>query len=137
MICALDANIIIDFLSREPSVVQHFDKTAISGVGMVIPSVVDYEVLRGFCHTPSPRKEAVYHNMRINCPVVEVNSAIWACAASLWASLRRTGRTVGEVDILIAAYCVENKYTLITHNTKHFTNIRGLSIADWTNEDKD
>jgi predicted nucleic acid-binding protein len=132
MMRALDANIIIGFLSKEPSVVKRFDKTAIDGIGMVIPSVVDYEVLRGFCHTPSPRKEAVYHNMRINCPVVEVDAAIWKRAASIWAMLRKTGRTIGDADILIAAHCIENGYILATHNIKHFKDISGLLTEDWT-----
>ena len=131
MIYALDANIIIGFLSKEPSVVGEFDSAAKNGAQMVIPSVVDYEVLRGFCHTPSPRKEVVYSKMRISCPVIEVNINIWICAASIWAKLRKSGRTVGDADILIAAFCIINGYTLVTHNAKDFEHIDGLQMVDW------
>ena len=131
MVYALDSSIIIDFLSREPSVVSHFNKAVLSGSSVIIPSVVDYEVLRGFCHKPVPRKEAVYSNLRTNCPVVEVNMAIWIRAASIWAALRKMGKTVGDADIIIAACCIENGHTLVTHNTKHFTDIRGLAMDDW------
>jgi len=132
MVYALDSNIIIDFLSREPSVVKQFDKAVLKGDGFIIPSVVDYEVLRGFCHKPTPRKEAVYNNLRVNCPVVDVNAAIWKRAASIWATLRKTGKTVGDADIIIAACCMENGYTLVTHNTKHFVDIGGLLMDDWS-----
>jgi len=128
---ALDTNIIIDFLNREPSIIKQFNKTAISKTSMVIPSIVDYEVLRGFYHTPAPRKEAIYQIIRINCPVVEVNAAIWKRAASIWAMLRKTGHSIGDADILISAFCIENDYTLITHNTKHFKDINGLLLNDW------
>ena len=131
MVYALDSNIIIDFLSREPSVVKQFDKAVINGNGIIIPSVVDYEVLRGFCHKPTPRKETVYNKLRINCPVIEVDTAIWKRAASIWATLRKMGKTVGDADILIAAYCMENGCTLVTHNTKHFIDISGLLMDDW------
>ena len=131
MVYALDSSIIIDFLSREPSVVKQFDKAILNGNGIIIPSVVDYEVLRGFCHKPKPRKEAVYNNMRVNCPVVEVNAAIWKQAAFIWAKLRKMGKTVGDADIIIAAFCIENEYTLVTHNEKHFIDINGLLMDDW------
>ena len=39
---------------------------------------------------------------------------------------------VGDADILIAAFCLENDYTLVTNNTKDFVNIKGLLINDWT-----
>jgi len=88
MIYALDSSIIIDFLSREPSVINQFDEAVFNGIGIIIPSVVDYEVLRGFCHKPTPRKEAVYDKLRVNCPVVEVDTAIWKRAASIGLNIK-------------------------------------------------
>ena len=131
MVYALDSNIIIDFLSREQSVIKQFDKAVINRIGIIIPSIVDYEILRGFCHKPTPHKEAVYNKLRVNCPVVEVDVAIWKRAASIWATLRKMGKTVGDADIIIAACCMENGYTLVTHNTKHFIDISGLLMDDW------
>ncbi|MCL2264192.1 MAG: PIN domain-containing protein [Defluviitaleaceae bacterium] len=128
---AMDSSIIIDFLNREPLVIDKFDKAVINGIGIIIPSVVDYEVLRGFCHKPTPLKETVYNKLRINCPVVEVDATIWKRAASIWATLRKMGKTVGDADIIIAACCIENGYTLVTHNTKHFIDISELMMDDW------
>jgi len=131
MIFALDSNIIIDLLNRETTVLKQFDKIIINGNVAVIPSVVDYEVLRGFCYKPMPRKEAVYNNLRVNCPVVEVDTAIWKRAASIWAMLHKNGKTVGDADIIIAACCIENGYTLVTRNINHFININELMTDDW------
>ena len=70
--------------------------------------------------------------MRKNCPVVDVNAEIWGCAARLWASLRRRGLTIGDFDVLIAAYCLVYGYTLATCNTKHFKVVPGLVTVDWS-----
>jgi len=131
MIRALDTNIIIDLLSKEPLIVRRLDETINNNVGVVIPVVVDYEVLRGFYHTSSPRKETAYFNMRANCPVVDITATMWKRAARIWAELRRAGHAIGEADILIAACCIENEYVLTTRNVKHFKAITGLLLEDW------
>jgi len=46
-------------------------------------------------------------------------------------SLKHKGRPTGEIDTLIAAIAVANNAILVTHNTKHFENIDGLSLEDW------
>ena len=131
MTCALDTNIIIDFINGEPLALTHFHNAVKSKMTMVIPIVVDYEVIRGFCHTRSYYKENTYSKMRLHCPVVEVNSKIWNRAASIWATLRKAGQAIGDADIIIAAHCIENGYTLVTHNEKHFKHINDLQLVDW------
>jgi tRNA(fMet)-specific endonuclease VapC len=131
MTYTLDTNAIIDVLNKETSAVKQFNDAVRTNAPVVIPSVVDYEILRGFYHAPNPRKEAVYKNMRLNCPVIEVNADIWDKSAQIWAKLRKNGFTVGDADILIAAICLTNGYTLVTHNSKDFVNIGGLRLVDW------
>jgi len=132
MTYALDTNIIIDYVNAEPSVLAQFTSAASSGQKMVIPVAVEYEVMRGFHHKPSKPKETAYSFMRSKCPVVEVNLAVWARAASLWAELEKTGKRIGDADTIIAAHCLVNGYTLITHNTSDFERVDGLQLMDWS-----
>jgi predicted nucleic acid-binding protein len=37
-----------------------------------------------------------------------------------------------DMDVLIAAFCKTYDLTLVTNNTKHFENIAGLRLADWS-----
>ena len=131
MTYALDTNALIDYLNGEVSIMGHFYSTAKGKIPMVIPSVVDYEVSRGFYHTASPGKKATYDKMLQNCPVIDVNADIWDRAAQTWAKLRKSGFTVGDADIIIAAVCLVNGYTLVTNNTKDFENIDGLQMVNW------
>jgi predicted nucleic acid-binding protein len=41
--------------------------------------------------------------------------------------------SVGELDVIIAATAIVNNLTLVTHNTKDFERITGLTLADWLN----
>lgn len=87
--------------------------------------------MRGFHHRPSKKKETIYEMMLRYCPVVEVNLDIWKRAASLWAELEKAGKRIGDADTIIAAHCLVNGYTLITHNTSNFERVKGLKFIDW------
>ncbi|MCL1849031.1 MAG: hypothetical protein FWF83_05105 [Clostridiales bacterium] len=60
-----------------------------------------------------------------------MTAEVWETAASIYADLRRNHFAVGDADILIAAFCIENAYTLVTGNTRDFKNINGLQTEDW------
>ena len=133
---ALDTNVISFLLAEKPNVWQNFDETALRGDNMFIPPIVHYEIKKGFYHQPSPRKENAYNILirqfpSMQFPVGKMDQDVWEHAARLYADLRRTGRIVGDADILIAAFCIVNNYTLVTHNTRHFEGIDGLRIEDW------
>lgn len=49
----------------------------------------------------------------------------------LRAELRRTGQLIGGADLQIAATALAFDVTLVTHNTREFSRIRGLRLEDW------
>jgi tRNA(fMet)-specific endonuclease VapC len=48
------------------------------------------------------------------------------------ASLESKGTPIGTLDTLIAAHAFALNLTLVTHNQKHFTKVRGLKVANWS-----
>lgn len=44
------------------------------------------------------------------------------------AELKRQGKVIEDLDILIAATCLAHNLTLVTHNIKHFKRVRNLKI---------
>ena len=50
------------------------------------------------------------------------------------AQLDNTGFGLDKMDLFIAATALANDYTLVSHNTKHFSRIPGLKLEDWTEE---
>jgi len=131
MIYALDTNVIIDLLNGNKVVTERKDAAVMDGARFTIPSIVDYEIRRGFFYKSSPKKERLYFLLASYYGIGDMPSAAWIRAAHAYAQLRRKGHTVGDADILIAAFCLENNYTLVTSNTKDFENIDGLQMVNW------
>jgi len=52
-------------------------------------------------------------------------------AAILRARLEGRGNIIGPYDLLLAAQAVALNMTLITHNTREFSRVDGLALADW------
>jgi len=82
------------------------------------------------------RKSIIYKNMTSHfpigqCEIVDMGEKIWEFAKQIYVHLYRKGFTVGEIDILIAAFCLHHDYPLVTANTKDFMNIEGLQLENW------
>ena len=51
--------------------------------------------------------------------------------AQIRALLEQKGLRIEDTDLFIAAVALDHDLTLVTHNTRHFARIPGLSIEDW------
>jgi predicted nucleic acid-binding protein len=134
MVYALDTNIVIHYLRGNADVRKSLSDAVSRGDGVVVPGVVNYEMMRGFKINSAPKKEAAYRMLTDPngyCRIKELDSGSWQRAELIYAELYRKHLTVGELDILIAAFCLDNDYTLVTNNTAHFQNINGLRLEDW------
>lgn len=47
------------------------------------------------------------------------------------ATLEAAGKTIGPLDLLIAAHALALEATLITHNTREFRRVPDLNVEDW------
>jgi tRNA(fMet)-specific endonuclease VapC len=132
---ALDTNIIIHYLYNHTAVIQNMEQAINDGHDLVVPYMVDYEIRGGFEIQSAPKNEASYNALAWGqgfCRVVDMGDSYWPDAARAYAGLYRKHLTVGDLDILIAAFCIHHNYTLVSANTKDFENINGLKLTDWT-----
>ena len=51
--------------------------------------------------------------------------------AEVKTQLRRLGRVVDSFDLLIGSTAIFHNLTLVTHNTRHFVDMPGISLVDW------
>lgn len=49
-------------------------------------------------------------------------------------SLRKSGRIIGNMDMLIGSQALAKDLTLVTNNVKEFERIKGLKIENWIND---
>ena len=46
-------------------------------------------------------------------------------------ALRRTGRSIGTWDLMIAGQALHRGWTVISHNLREYTRVEGLSVETW------
>ena len=52
--------------------------------------------------------------------------------ARICSELERSGKRIGNMDLLIAAHAVSHGMTVVTNNLKHFSNVPGLKVEVWS-----
>ncbi len=50
----------------------------------------------------------------------------------LKADLKKQGKIIGPIDMLLASQALNKNLILVTNNTKEFERVNGLKIEDWT-----
>ena len=88
-------------------------------------------VQRGLMAKKMNRKLREYLDFRRDVTVGAIDERVWDTAAHIYAALSQIGKPIDDADILIAAFCLVNDYTLVTNNIRHFENIDGLNYVDW------
>ena len=136
MTYALDANTISYFLRGEGNVDNHFQQEIIKDKNSyAIPFIVVYEVRRWLRYNPthilkafSRQFDALFQNVKDKA---EMSFDTWEKAIDIYITLKRNGNLIEDADILIAAYCLVNGYTLVTSNIKDFKRVDGLKLVNW------
>lgn len=107
--------------------VRTLDSLSLDGLAVSIIAVA--EVYEGAFDGPdSGMKLADYREFLSVYALLLVTDPIAVRFARLWATLRRQGMLIPDMDLLIAATALENDLTLVTRNFRHFDRITGLKL---------
>jgi tRNA(fMet)-specific endonuclease VapC len=97
-----------------------------------IPSIALYELEVGIAKSNNPDQRKKQLETLISRIVVLPFAAKEAeAAAMIRAKLENIGTPIGPYDTLIAGIALSANATLVTHNTKEFSRVEGISIEDW------
>ena len=130
-IYALDSNIISYVLKDDKTVIERYREEAMNGNEFVMPPIVYFEVKCWLLERGAVKKQAEFHQMCKIISIGELNEKSLDIAAQLFVQARKRGKPVDNSDLLIAAFCLINDYTLITNNMRHFEDIDGLKLINW------
>lgn len=125
----VDSGVWIDFFNDSPGAAPDtLERLLRDGeIRIVVPDLVLYEVLRGFRHERELRQAREL--MQMLDIETAGGTALALEAAQHHRSLRAAGVTVrNTVDVLIAAFCIENGYALLHRDRDFdaFARLRGL-----------
>ena len=127
----VDSSVWIDFFVDRPTAAcDALDRLLADGhTRLVVPDLVLYEVLRGF------RDERALRQARLLLQTLSVEPCggedIALAAAEHYRHLRARGITIrSSIDVMIAAFCIENGYLLL-HSDRDYDALaryRGLRV---------
>ncbi len=127
----LDTNICIHYLKGEhPSIRENLLSTPPNEIK--IPVIVHSELLYGV--QKSRRKKENHRKLQeflMPFEIVSYSEQMSEIYAEIRAGCESRGEPVGPNDLLIAATVLSNNGTLATRNTKEFSRIAGLKLAEW------
>ena len=123
---ALDSDIVTYFLKGSKTIINKISNEESDGNQIIIPPIVFYEIKRWLLSINSTKKLALFETMCSKAGIGKIDRKILETASVIFMNLQKKGITVGDNDILIAAYCIHNDLTLVTNNEQHFKNIENV-----------
>ena len=127
----LDTDTLIYFLKGNEAVVENFKATANTPKAL---SVITYgELIYG-----SRKSERVAENLaRVHrlaelYPIIDITRSVMESFGEIKASLSASGTTIDDFDLLIGCTALTLNYAVVSNNTRHYQNIPGLRVMNWS-----
>jgi len=119
-----DTNVIIRLLHADKRSIELFDQADM----IYISTIVAGELFYGAENSTLKEKNLeIFSEFLSQYEIVEIDLPIAKQYGAIKAQLKRSGITIPENDIWIAATAKSNQYTLITFDS-HFSGIDGLQV---------
>jgi len=127
---ALDTNIITYYLKGNVKILDKVDSEA-KNDNIIIPPFAYFEVKKWLLAINSKNKLQAFEKLFEEYGIADIDKKTLDLALSLYVKLRKVGIAVDDGDLLMAAYCIQNNFILVSNNVKHFEKIEGIQLIDW------
>jgi tRNA(fMet)-specific endonuclease VapC len=126
----LDSDICIDVMRMRAAIRAQLERTDREDV--VVSSIVAAELWAGVSksHNPERSRNAVLAFLAF-ITVLDWPGQAATAYGEIRARLEAAGRSIGAMDLLIAAHAVHEKAILVTRNLSEFRRVSGLRIERW------
>jgi tRNA(fMet)-specific endonuclease VapC len=128
----IDTDILSMFLRGHRNVSDRFE-AYLREYGTINLSIITYyEIVSGLKHRDAQRYLDTFLDFADSCIVLPLTERAATISADIYADLRKKGRPIDDIDILIAGIAIANDLIVITHNLGHFGRIEELRVEDWS-----
>ena len=123
----IDTDWVIHYLNGHPDIVRRLDELQEQGLGISVISLA--ELYEGVFYSTNPeRNDSNLHDFLRGITLIGIDEETCRIFGRERGRLRKTGKTIGDMDILIGATAVQFNLTLLTNNRRHFEAIERLPI---------
>ena len=128
----LDTNICIFAIKKRPEIVLMKLKEKISD-GIYISSLTVAELEFGVENSKRIEKNRIALIKFLSIfNILNFDDTDAIAYGRLKTDLRKQGRIIGPIDMLLAAQALNKELIFVTNNVKEFERVRGLKIEDWS-----
>jgi tRNA(fMet)-specific endonuclease VapC len=123
----IDTDWVIDHLNSLSPATQRLLELEPQGLAVSIITVA--ELWEGVIFSRDRRRsKAMLRDFVENVRVIAIGEEICQQFGRIRGTLRKEGKLIGDLDLLIAASSLRHNLTLLANNRRHFENIEGLRI---------
>jgi predicted nucleic acid-binding protein len=127
----LDTNTLNYILKRRQPAVARLQQATDEGDRFLLASVAHHELTRYLELKGAHRLIRLYRRLVEPWLPCNLDFEDWSSASLLWAEWHRAGKSISDLDLLLATLASKHQAVLVTSNTRHFTGL-GLVLEDWT-----
>jgi tRNA(fMet)-specific endonuclease VapC len=129
----LDSNVCVTYLKgKSPLLQQRLNSTPVAEI--LVCAVVKGELFYGSRRSNNPTKslqlQQQFLAQFVSLPFDDAAAVVYG---EIRAALAMAGTPIGPNDLQIAAIALANDLTLVTHNTREFSRVKGIKLEDWEN----
>ncbi|MEW6609673.1 MAG: type II toxin-antitoxin system VapC family toxin [bacterium] len=128
----VDTDILSLFFRNQDNVVSNFKKYLNQYEKINLSIITYYEILSGLKYRDASKQLDSFLEFTKHNTVLSLTKESVMISSDLYTNLRKKGRLIDDIDILIAGVALSNNLVLVTNNEEHFRNIKGLEILNWS-----
>ncbi len=126
----LDTNTLIYFFKGQGKVAEHLFATPPGEVAISSVSLYELEVGIGKSAQPTKRRRQ-FDTILAAVTLLPFDRSAARAAAMVRVDLEKRGLPIGPLDNLIAGIALAHRATLVTRNTREFSRLPHLALANW------
>lgn len=128
----IDTNILSNFFRGHPRVVSRFEEYLNEYETFNVSVITYYEIASGLKHRDAHNQLEKFQKFISQNTLLPLTPKAVDIAAEWYAELRKKGRPIDDIDLLIAGTALACGLAVVTQNRKHFDRINGLEVEDWS-----
>lgn len=127
----IDTDILSYYFKGYETVIENFEQYLQEFDLIEISLITYYEIIGGLLAKNALKQLSIFEDFVSDNLVIPMTERSAKISSELYSTLRQSGNSVDDIDLLIAGIAIENEMILVTNNEKHFRRIPGLKIANW------
>ncbi len=124
----VDTDWVIDHLRGVENVTERLEDLAPQGLSLSVISLSElYEGIY-YSRDSIQSEQALKRFLSPEVTILGIDEETCRVFGRERGRLRRAGRSIGDLDVLIAATCLRHDLTLLTNNRGHFERVEGIEM---------